>query len=313
MAFQEDPDNPDFPEWPYEDDEDEPPPPAPAPSGGGGGGGSARDPWAGVDLGGASREWAEDFERRNTGDYSRVASAWNSKGGGADGDSGGGGGGGGRGNPYASYLGTPQGPSPQQDQLTALLATMQEEQRTAKAQRDRERASLMELLTGRMKAAQEPVSTQSPGIKELLAARQLQSQRGSERSRAAFAERMHAQGLGNSGAFDTGVLGIEQDRGESDSMATAEILGGELSAKRQELMQLLQMAASLGDSESTRTLQQQLAMLDAQIQQSSQAEGGRRFDEDLGFRKESFWENLGMQGSQFDALMNARAYDSIRR
>lgn len=40
------------------------------------------DPWAGVNLGGANRGWAEDFISRNPGDYARIASAYASPGGG---------------------------------------------------------------------------------------------------------------------------------------------------------------------------------------------------------------------------------------
>lgn len=191
---------------------------------------------------------------------------------------------------YRGYLNTP---NPAHDALLATIQQMQAQAAEEKARRDAERAALREIMTSRLKTAQEPVSTESPGIRDVIAARRLESQRGSERSRAALAERLHAQGMGNSGLFDAGVLGLEQDRGEADSDAVAEILHGELSAKRQELMQLLQMAAAMGDADATRAIQQQLAILDTQMQQTSLSEGGRRFDEDLGFRESSFMNDLG--------------------
>ena len=166
---------------------------------------------------------------------------------------------------------------------------------------------MREILMGRLGKAQEPVSVDSPGIKELIAARKLESQRGSENERRVMAERMAAQGLGDSGAFDAGVMGLEQDRSERDSIATADILGGELQAKRQEIQYLLQLAASTGDAEAARTLQAQLATIDAQLQQENMAGVNRRFDSDLGFRKSSFMDDLSYRllALQMGANQNA--------
>lgn len=222
---------------------------------------------------------------------------------------------------YASYLGTPSAAATQNTELTGLLKSLVEQAAADRKRQEEERAAMREILMGRLKTAQEPVSTDTPGLKELIAARHLQSQRGAERERQVVAERMAALGLRDSGAFNTKVLGLEQDRSERDSAAVAEILGRELESKRAEVMQLLNLAASMGDTEAARTLQTRLAAIDAQLRQIQiaegarqfnvgtaegarqfnvgTAEGARRFNEDLGFRRSSLADELALRRSTF--------------
>lgn len=208
---------------------------------------------------------------------------------------------------YGGYLNTPTAASNQNSELTGLVKTLVEQAAADRARQDQERAAMREIMMGRLKTAQEPVSADSPGIRELISARRLESQRGSERQRQVLAERMAAQNLGDSGAMDAGVERIEQNRSEADSGAVAEILGGELQSKRQEVMQLLQMAAQLGDTEAARTLQAQMSAIDAQIQQQQMADVNSRFGADLGFRKSSFMDDLSYKllALQLGANQNA--------
>lgn len=61
------------------------------------------DPWANVNLGNASREWAEDFIRRNPGDYHRIAGAYGVNGNNPAGSPSGDGASGGGGSPSSNY------------------------------------------------------------------------------------------------------------------------------------------------------------------------------------------------------------------
>lgn len=208
---------------------------------------------------------------------------------------------------YQGYLGRPTGQAQQQDATAGLLQQLIAQQQADKQRQDQERAAMREILMGRIKTASEPVSADSPGIKELIAARRLESQRGSERQRQVLAERRTAEGLGDSGAMDAGIERIEQGRSEADSGAVAEIMGGELQSKRTELQQLLAMAVNMGDAESARNLQAQLAAIETQLQQQQMSDVNSRFSQDLGFRKSSFMDDLGYRLMALQLGANANA------
>ena len=226
-------------------------------------------------------------------------------------------------NAYGNYLntgefsgyGTDWGPIIEQFQQQQREAQLYAQQQVAElraqqqAERDRqqaERAALRELISGRLTEASKPVDATAPGIKEILASQRLARQRASERQRSQVAVRLGEDNLGDSGAFDTAISGIEQQRGEGEASDIADVLGREHQAKRQELLQLYQMAVASGDAEMARNVQQQLAVIDAAIQRQQlgdigsrfgleQAGINSRFGADLGFRKSSFLDNLSLQ------------------
>jgi hypothetical protein len=110
-------------------------------------------------------------------------------------------------------------------------------------------------------------SQQQPSLNDPALAAQSQAfgvgqQRSAERQRSAMAERMAQQGQAESGAFDTGVGQIEAQRGLNQSNFDAGLVGNEVNARRQELMQAMQLAASIGNQEAARELQKELSMLD---------------------------------------------------
>lgn len=200
------------------------------------------------------------------------------------------------GNVYGNYLGQPtQAPQVDLSPLTQQIQQMQQQQQEERQRQQMERAALRELISGRMAEAAKPVDVNAPGIKEQLASQRLARQRSAERQRSQTATKMASEGLGDSGAMDTALSGIEQQRGEGESADIAQVMGGELQAKRSELMQLLQMATSSGDAEMARNVQMQLAGIDAEMQKQQMADVNSRFGQDLGFRKSSFVDNLGLQ------------------
>lgn len=191
--------------------------------------------------------------------------------------------------------------------LTQLLKQLGDQQQADRQRQQMERAALRDLMMGRMAEASKPVDVKAPGIREQLSAQRLARQRSAERQRSQAAVRLAGEGLGDSGAMDTTLSGIEELRGEGESSDIADVLGKEHQAKRAELMQLYQMAAASGDAEMARNVQQQLAAIDAQIQQQGMSDVNRRFGQDLGFRKSSFMDNLGLQLLQTQLGANAGA------
>ena len=197
---------------------------------------------------------------------------------------------------YQNYLGTPnQAPQVDLSPITNLLTKLTTDQQSDRERQQMERAAIRDLLMGRIGEASKPVDVNAPGIKEQLAAQRLSRQRSEERQRSQLAARLAPEGLLDSGAFDTGLAGIQQMRGEGEAEDIADVLGSETQAKRQELMQLYQMAIASGDAEMARNLQQQLAAIDAQMQQQGMRDVNSRFGQDLDFRKSSFLDNLGLQ------------------
>lgn len=216
---------------------------------------------------------------------------------------------------YGTYLGTPavQGPAGAQapaagnSELLAYLTQMRDQQQSDRTRQDSERAAMRALLMERIGKAGAPVDPNDPGIKGQLAAQHLSRQRSAERQQSQAAVRLAGEGLGDSGALDTTLAGIEQHRGEGESADIADVMGQEHQAKRQELMSLLQQAVSMGDAESARNLQQQIAAIDATLQQQGQSDVMSRFGADLGFRKSSFLDDLGYRLAALQMGGNERA------
>lgn len=176
--------------------------------------------------------------------------------------------------------------------MSAFLQYLERQQ----ARQEAERASMRELLMTQLGEAQKPVGVNDPGIREVLGAQRLSGQRSAERMRTVLAERLAADNLGDSGAFDTGVQGIEQDRAFNETQATGQVLGREMEQRRMYLTQLLQLAVASGDAESARTLQAQLVALNSQMQNS-------QFNARLGFD----YDALGQQGALAEAGLNQSA------
>ena len=129
--------------------------------------------------------------------------------------------------------------------------------------------SLREILMGQLGQATQPLSADSPGIREVLAGGRLGLQRGAERARGDSAEMRAYDGSGGVGgkAFESDVSRINQQQAEGDAVMTGDVLNRELQNKRQHLTQLLAMATQLGDAESARLLQAQLSAIQTQLAQ----------------------------------------------
>lgn len=130
-------------------------------------------------------------------------------------------------------------------------------------------SGLRDQLLQQLGSLSQPVSASDPGVSGLLQANRLTAQRTAERQRSALAERAATQGLSNSGAFDTGVLGVEQQRGANEMAANAQVIGNEVQQRRTLLQGLLTQALQMGDAQSAQSIQQQLQILGMQLGQSN--------------------------------------------
>jgi hypothetical protein len=144
-------------------------------------------------------------------------------------------------------------------------------------------SSLMQLLNGPspQEAGQNVMS--SPAVTGYNLARSKQE----ERDRALMAERGAAGGYSSSGGMNTGILGLRQAAGSDMAKFAGEQAGIAEQGRRQELMQALALAQQMGDSESARQIQLQIAQM------------GNAFNYDqLGFNvanQEAYWNQQALQ------------------
>ncbi len=193
-------------------------------------------------------------------------------------ESGGGGAGAGLQAPQAT-AGTPQDP-----QLTAAV-----------------RDQLLQI----MGHSQDPITTADPNISGQSQAYRVARERGGQQERAALAERAAAEGLNSggqgSGAFDTGVQGIQEGVGQDIASNDASLVGNEVTARRQQLMQALDLANAVGARNEAQALQLQLANLDNQFRYASLSENARQANNNLGFNYDQL-STIANRQALLDAL-----------
>ena len=125
-------------------------------------------------------------------------------------------------------------------------------------------------------------------------------QRSAQDERARFAERAAASGLNlggqGSGAFETGIQGIQEGAGEDIAGYEANLVGEEVQARRQQLMQGLELALALGARTEATALQRELANLDNTYRYAALGEQGRQFN-----------EQSDLSWTQLEALLNRQS------
>jgi hypothetical protein len=121
----------------------------------------------------------------------------------------------------------------------------------------------MDALNGAISNFQQPVGLNDPGIAPAIRAGAGADQRSFERQRAALAEIMGSQGLGDSGGFNTEVLGIGQKIGEAGAQRDAGLVYDEMGSRRNALMQALGM--DQGRYQADNDLGYRLAALEAML------------------------------------------------
>ena len=116
---------------------------------------------------------------------------------------------------------------------------------------------IREMLMTLLGQLDDPVTADDSILAPQLAAQRLSSQRAFDRDRAAAAERRAFQGLGDSGAMETDIRGLEEGRAERDLGFQTDLIADESQDRRSALMQMLGLGVQ--DTQFTEAQQQQAA------------------------------------------------------
>jgi len=149
------------------------------------------------------------------------------------------------------------------------------------------------------------------------AANRLAAQRAFERNRSTLAEQNAAAGLQGTGGAESGVMRLQQGRGESEVAFMGGLAGEKLKANRARLEQGIQFALSQGQFVAAEAMKEKLAQLDAAVRReqikatSATAAADRKSQEklgmlDLGFRYDQLGVNANRDAAL--ALMNQNFY-----
>lgn len=162
---------------------------------------------------------------------------------------------------------------------------------------DAMRQALLKLMTD----SQAPVDPNDPIIANRTAAYRTARERGAGREREAAAERAAFTGLNSggqgSGSFDTAIQGINENASQDVAGFGANLQGEELQARRQQLVQALSLANSMGARTEAAQLQMALSELDAQLRR-----------EGLGQQQGQFEDTMGLNYNQLLAQLNRDSY-----
>lgn len=169
-----------------------------------------------------------------------------------------------------------------------------------------------------MGRAQEPPSLADPTLAPQVEVFRAANQRNTERQRRVAAERASATGQSQSGYLDNLIGQGVQQQGFNNAQYNANLLGGELDKRRQELQAALQLARASGDSEAQRELQTRLAQVSAMMQQQGLNLQGQLGFGDLALRQRQtelgnnqFYDQLGVNSALNLEGLNQRALQMI--
>jgi hypothetical protein len=145
----------------------------------------------------------------------------------------------------------------------------------------------------------------------------VQQQRAKERARSAMAERFAADGGPgvDSGAFDSGILGMEQRQGEAQGAFDADLMSKELTERRNNLLSAAALAGNQLNESERLSFQKELAKVDEELQRMRIGQTGqglaldaKRLDE----ASKQWNQQFGMEGQklaesirQFDTTTQA--------
>lgn len=175
------------------------------------------------------------------------------------------------------------------------------------------------------KLSQPVASMDSPELQPALAANRLAEQRGMERNRAMLAERAAATGTNMSGGFETGLMGLAQDRAAREGQFAGQAVADLGRRQSAEIMQALGLTGGMLGQQDQLALQDKLAQLDANLRQqginsqTSLGQGDLALREKLGMGNlnlgllgmlqggQQFQQNLGAQMGIAGANLNQNA------
>lgn len=158
-------------------------------------------------------------------------------------------------------------------------------------------AQVRQMLLQKLGEYGKPVSEDDPAIAGELASQSRGIERDRQQRRAAMAERMAASGLNSggagSGAMDAEIASGFEDASTRKSDVRTQLFTRELTQRRGQLANMMQLAVQTGDSEAARALQLQIAQMDNEIRRYGIAEGGRQFDSGLRENRRQYDDDFG--------------------
>lgn len=181
------------------------------------------------------------------------------------------------------------------------------------------RDALINILDQGIPTANDPVL--APQISAFNAAQQ----RAAARKMAANSEAFGAQGLESSGAALSANQGVLDNQALAEGGFASGLVGAELTARRNQIMDALKVAQATTDSDLSRRLQEELANIDAAIRnrsldvQTTLGQGDIDLRRDLGTgnlnlgllglltQDRQFGDRLGVDVAQIEAALNNAA------
>lgn len=152
------------------------------------------------------------------------------------------------------------------------------------------RAALLRLMGRSEPGAIDPNT--DPNLQPQAAAYRRARERGAQQERAQAAERAAQQGLlaggQGSGAFETQIQGIREGAGEDIAGYEAGLVGQEVNARRNDLMNALQLANAIGARDQAAQIQQKLTEMDSQYKYAALGQNQRQFDDQYGLNLAQF-------------------------
>lgn len=194
------------------------------------------------------------------------------------------------------------------DSLKAGLSNFQVPQinyqpQTTPAYDDLVRSAIMDAIS----SGQQPVDASDPMIAPMLAAVQGQAQRAKESNQSDLAERLSAQHLLSSGAYDTGTERYNQGIDEATGGTVAQLMTQALSQRQTKLMQAIQMGANYLNADQARQLQAELANVNSALgQYQAKSSVGLGTLASL-LQNQQFYDQLGVNIGEFASNQNSNA------
>jgi hypothetical protein len=162
-----------------------------------------------------------------------------------------------------------------------------------------------------LEEGQRPVNPTDPLVAPMLATMQGQAQRAKDYNSQQLAERLSAQNLLHSGAYDVGQAGYNQNIDEALSGQTAQLMTQVLTDRRNRLMQALQLGANYLNADQARQLQAELGNVNSALQSYGvKANVGLGLLESL-LQNQRFYDQLGLNAGEFQAGLNAGAVPQL--
>jgi hypothetical protein len=162
------------------------------------------------------------------------------------------------------------------------------------AQPDPATTAFGQQIRARLLAAlgQGPVTADDPEIAPAVMANKVATERGLENERNAIAERMHAQGLGNSGSLDQQTQAAMERAAMGEGNFVGNALMSAAQDRRNQLTQLLQEGGNILNADDAQALQGKIADLDAFLRQQGITNQNNQAN-----------DQMGLTGAYYQALL----------